>query len=226
MKKASGKSNLSIVRDYLNGERPFVQVGYDSNVALAEKKEGEEWEDSDGSKWVKKKGYKQRVCKKATYILEQRCSICNADMKWGNYLDEKIYPKTQRCYECNIEFDAILTGKGLFGEYEKFKVFNNQLSAMIDFRAMLKSNIAYLESYTPKTKDPQYFNDDGSSEFWLDDTNRRELVLRNLNEDLIKANTDIENINSALKSVSYNPKIEKTIRKETIKRINKKKSNV
>jgi hypothetical protein len=38
MKKASGKSNLSIVRNYLNGERPFIQVGYDENIALQNRK--------------------------------------------------------------------------------------------------------------------------------------------------------------------------------------------
>ena len=141
MKKASGKSNLSIVQDYLAGERPFVQVGYDANIALQSRKEGEEWEESDGSKWVKKNGYKHRVSKKAQYILEQRCSVCNADMKWGNHLDQKIYPKTQRCYECNIEFEGILVARGLFGDYEKFKIINNELSMMRDFKNNITDSI-------------------------------------------------------------------------------------
>ncbi len=39
MKRASGKSNLSIVQDYLSGDRPFVQVGYDPNLENSKRKE-------------------------------------------------------------------------------------------------------------------------------------------------------------------------------------------
>ena len=126
IKAKTGKSNLDIVRSYLNGERAFVQIGYDENTALRSRKEGEEWEDSSGVKWVKKNGYKHRVSKKAQYVLEQRCSVCNADMKWGNHLDQKIYPKTLRCYECNIEFEGVLKSKGIYEDYEKFKLINNK----------------------------------------------------------------------------------------------------
>ena len=56
MKKASGKSNLGIVKDYLEGNRPFVQVGYDSNLENNKRKEGDQWEDSQGRKWIWKNG--------------------------------------------------------------------------------------------------------------------------------------------------------------------------
>ena len=219
MKKASGKSNLSIVQDYLAGERPFVQVGYDANIALQSRKEGEEWEESDGSKWVKKNGYKHRVSKKAQYILEQRCSVCNADMKWGNHLDQKIYPKTQRCYECNIEFEGILVARGLFGDYEKFKIINNELSMMRDFKNKITDSISYLENYTPQTKNLQFFNEDGSNEIWIDDTDRRQVVLKDIKADLEKVTTGIELAETTLSKLQYTPSIDNDLKDATLKKV-------
>ena len=58
MRKAQGKSNLAIVKDYVEGNRPFIQVGYDSNLNNSKRKEGEEWEDAQGNKWIWKNGTK------------------------------------------------------------------------------------------------------------------------------------------------------------------------
>jgi len=222
MKKASGKSNLSIVRDYLEGTRPFIQVGYDENVALQSRKEGEEWEDGNGVKWIKKNGYKHRVSKKAQYVFEQRCTVCNADMKWGNHLDQKIYPKTQRCYECNIEFEGILRSTGIYNDYEKFKMINNELSMMKDFKSKVVDSIAYLENYTPQSKNPQFFNEDGSNEIWVDDTDRREIVLKDLKEDLDKVNSGIALAESELVKLNYNVALDPNINKLTLKKIQEK----
>jgi len=222
MKKASGKSNLSIVRDYLEGTRPFIQVGYDENVALQSRKEGEEWEDSNGVKWIKKNGYKHRVSKKAQFVFEQRCTVCNADMKWGNHLDQKIYPKTQRCYECNIEFECILRSTGIYNDYEKFKMINNELSMMKDFKSKVVDSIAYLENYTPQSKNPQFFNEDGSNEIWVDDTDRREIVLKDLKEDLDKVNSGIALAESELVKLNYNVALDPNINKLTLKKIQEK----
>lgn len=219
MKRAQGKSNLSIVRDYLSGERPFVQCGYDINVADRSRKEGEEWKDTQGNSWVKKNGHRQKISIKAKYIFEERCSICNADVRWGNRLDAKIHPKTGRCYECNIAFESKLRLAGLFPDYETFKVVNNELSALKDMRDKISDSIPFLENYTPKTKDPQFFNEDGSSEFWADDTDRRTTVLASLKSDLILVNEKIQLALDTLKTTTYNKKIENKFIKLTKKSI-------
>ncbi len=226
MKKATGKSNLSIVRDYLSGERPFVQVGYDENVAIQSRKEGEEWEDNNGVKWIKKNGYKHRVSKKAQYILEQRCTICNADMKWGNYLDEKTYPKTQRCYECNIEYEGTLRQKGYFQDYEKYKTVNNELAQLIDFKQKITESIDYLENYTQSSKNLQFFNEDGSEEIWMDNTDRRQIVLKDLKTDLERVNDLIKMANEELSNNKYDKNTEQTIKDLVIKKIKDKEKNV
>lgn len=219
IKLKTGKSNLDIIRSYINGERAFVQVGYDENVGLSSRKEGEEWEDGNGTRWVKKNGVRCKINKHAKIIIEQRCSICNADMKWGNYLDQKIYPKTTRCYDCNIEFEGILKARGLYGDYEKFKMINNEMSMMKDFRGKVVDSITFLENYTPQTKDLQFFNEDGSNEIWVDNTDRREIVLRDLKADLEKVNSGIALAEDELKKLSYDSSIEPTIKKETLKRL-------
>jgi hypothetical protein len=226
IKPKTGKSNLDIVRSYLSGERAFIQVGYDENVALAQRKEGEEWTDGNGNHWVKKNGCKQRVSKKGQYILEQRCIICNADMKWGNRLDQKIYPKTQKCYECNIEFEGVLKSLGLYNDYEKYKLINNEISIIKDFKAKIVDSINYLESLTSETKNPQFFNEDGSNEIWVDDTDRKEIVLKDLKNDLKLAEERLTLASEELSKLKYLPeKDEDRIKKLTLEKINNKELN-
>jgi hypothetical protein len=134
MKKASGKSNLSIVKDYLSGERPFVQVGYDANLENNKRKEGDEWEDSQGRKWVWKNGSKRRVPKRATIINEQRCKCCNMDVRWGNYLDDRVWPKTGYCYDCFINFQTELKMMGMFEVYNELQDLKNERSILEDYK--------------------------------------------------------------------------------------------
>jgi hypothetical protein len=56
MKK--GKSNIDIVKDYLAGERPFIQIGYSGE---SYHKEGEIWVDNKGVQWKKENGKAVRL---------------------------------------------------------------------------------------------------------------------------------------------------------------------
>ena len=197
------------MRGYLANERPFLQIGYDQNSVILKKKEGEQWTDHNGHKWIKKNGYKQKLTSAGKLKNEKRCSICNADVRWGSRLDNKIYPKTTRCYDCNIEFEAVLKQHGLFQDYEKYKLITNQLGALKDFRQKVVDSIAFLKNYDSTTKNPQFFNDDGSSEFWVDDTDRREVLLTELAADLEKANITITGGEKELDEIKYNPKDDK-----------------
>lgn len=221
MKRASGKSNLDIVRGYLAGERPFTQIGYNADISSADKNDGETWKDSRGSTWVKKNGYRQRISNKSQFVLEQKCSICNADMKWGDYLDNRVYSKTTRCYDCNIAFESILVLNGLYRDYEEFKLNNNLLSQLKDFKSKLEDSIAYLTNYTKDTKDPRFFNEDGSVDTWVDDTDRRQIVLDDLKNDLKLTNEHIDRVLTELKEIKYDINVEVDIKKKTIEKINR-----
>ena len=217
MKRASGKSNLDIVKDYVEGNRPFVQVGYDPNLNNSKRKEGEEWEDSQGNKWIWKNGSKRKVSKLANIKIEQRCSICNADMKFGNYLDDRFYPKTGKCYDCSISFDSKLKSLGVYADYERYKIYNNMLSEMNDFRKNIIDSIEYLEKNPDKKL--QFFNDDGSQEFWTDDTNQIEKVLSDLKSDLKDVEENISKAKEELSKLNYNSQIEEKAKEMVLEKL-------
>lgn len=219
MKRALGKSNLSIVQDYVDGNRPFIQVGYDPNLENNKRKEGEIWEDSQGNKWMWKNGSKRKVPKIAQIKIEQKCSICNADTKWGNYLDLKVYPKTGRCYDCNIVFDSKLKILGVFEDYEKYKIYKSMLSEMNDFKQQIEESIIYLESDNSLPK-LQYFNEDGSQEFWTDDTDMKIKVLTDLKKDIVNVNEKIEELNQKIIELKYDSLIEEKAKQMTLDKIN------
>lgn len=219
IKLKTGKSNLDIVKSYLSGERAFVQVGYDPNLNNSKRKEGEEWEDGQGNKWIWKNGSKRKVSKLANIKIEQRCSICEADMKFGNYLDDRFYPKTGKCYDCTISFDSKLKVLGVYADYERYKIYNSLLSEMKDFKKNIIESIEYLE----KNKDNklQFFNDDGSQEFWTDDTDKVQKVLSDLKKDLQNVEDNIKKANEELTKINYNPEIEKKAKQMVLEKLNK-----
>lgn len=219
MKRASGKSNLDIVKDYVEGNRPFIQVGYDPNLNNSKRKEGEEWEDGQGNRWIWKNGTKRKVSKLSNIRIEQRCSICNADMKFGSYLDDKFYPKTGKCYDCTISFDSKLKVLGVYADYEKYKIYNSLLSEMKDFRKNITESIEYLEKNTDKKL--QFFNDDGSQEFWTDDTDKIQKVLSDLKKDLQDVEDNIKKANEELAKINYNPEVEQKARQMVLEKLNK-----
>ena len=218
MKRATGKSNLNIVRDYVDGNRPFVQVGYDPNLNNSKRKEGEEWEDGQGNKWMWKNGTKRKVSKLGQIKIDQTCSICNANMKFGNYLDDRFFPKTGKCYDCTISFDSKLKTLGVYADYERYKIYNNMLSEMKDFKKNITDSIEYLEK-NPEEK-LQFFNDDGSQEFWTDDTTQIQKVLSDLKNDLKDVDENIAKANEELLKLNYNPEIEKKAKQMVLDRLN------
>lgn len=198
MKRAKNKSNIDIIKGYLSGERPFVQVGYNSD--MSERKEGETWTDAGGKCWIYKNGRKRRINtpqKINPDIIRLRCKDCDMDMKWGNYLDDKIFPKTGRCYDCNIKFETKLKLENKFEDYEKIKVFNNQKSFCLDLKSKLEETIKYLEA---ASNDIVYLNEDGSEEIWKDTT--KEKVLSDAKNDYKECLDALDRIENQLKALN------------------------
>lgn len=206
MKRASGKSNLDIVKDYLEGSRPFIQTGYTSD--LIERKEGEEWEDSHGKKWRYENGRKvgiNNIKSKVLDMIQQRCSMCDKNMDlFGDRLDEKIFKKTGKCFDCNVEFETKLKTYGLYGTYEKIKIFNNQKGYCLDMKQKLEETVKYLKTADNKLN---YLNEDGSEEKWSD--TMREKLLEDANKDLKECRSALRRINKQLKDLNADEFIKK-----------------
>ena len=157
------------------------------------------WTDPSGKTWVKKNGYKRRINtlgKVDSTSLKKICSVCGCDVRWGNYLDDKIYPKTGRCYDCNLEFESKLKVENKFKNYEQIKVLKNQLGACLDFKSKLEETLEYLKK---SNDDIVYLNEDGSKEVWKDTT--RLQVISDAENDYRECLAAIDRIKTSLSSL-------------------------
>lgn len=164
IKLKTGKSNLDIVRSYLNGEKAFVQVGYDANLTDSQRREGDQWEDGQGKKWVMKDGCRRRVPKVARFINEQRCIHCNMDVRWGNYLDDRVWPKTKLCYDCFVKNETDLKISGNWDNFNKLRELKNEKSMLIDYK--VKFEETYTWCLNAKDKPVEFLEEDGKFEQW------------------------------------------------------------
>lgn len=196
MKRASGKSNLGIVKDYLEGNRPFIQVGYDPNLSNSTRKEGEEWEDSQGRKWIWKNGVKRRVPKKAKIINEQRCKGCNMDVRWGNYLDDRVWPKTGMCYDCYTKFQTDLKLMGMFEVYNELQDLRNERGVLEDYKKKFEESKQFCEEN--KDKPVTFLEEDGSFEKWDGNIDYNK-ILEDLNKDLDVVYKRLDELNIKIK---------------------------
>lgn len=196
IKLKTGKSNLDIVKSYLNGEKAFVQVGYDPNLSNNTRKEGEEWEDSQGRKWIWKNGVKRRVPKKAKIINEQRCKGCNMDVRWGNYLDDRVWPKTGMCYDCYTKFQTDLKLMGMFEVYNELQDLRNERGVLEDYKKKFEESKQFCEEN--KDKPVTFLEEDGSFEKWDGNIDYNK-ILEDLNKDLDVVYKRLDELNIKIK---------------------------
>lgn len=175
------KSNIEMVRSYLQGERPITIVGYQ---APAEQKHevGEKWTDAQGREWEQKENGPTRVTKVIDIVraeLDDRCACCGAEIRWGSRHDRKFYHKTGKCFDCLIQEETTLRIKGHYKLYEHQKVLKNQRAYLLEIKAKLRE--AY--DFTKEHKVLTYVNSNGFVETWENEA--RGELLRNLKKDFV-----------------------------------------
>jgi hypothetical protein len=147
------KSNIEIVKDYIAGDRPFVQVGY--SKAAKKRKEGERWKDNRGITWEQRDGYKIRVNEQANIIREatrQKCA-CGQEIQYGGRLDELFYRKTGKCFDCVIKEETEYRVLGVFGQFERYKMISNYMGFLLDMKEKILDSIKYFEKDEGKSLD-------------------------------------------------------------------------
>lgn len=194
------KKNIDIVRDYLNGERPVIKVGYTGDMdKLIIRKEGEKWTDSSGKQWMQTKSGPQTVTRVLDIIREEvgleKCTKCGCELRWRGRIDQKMYNKTKMCLDCVSEEETMLRIKGQFKLYETKKLIQNELSYLEDVRQHLKDSKEYLETHEKLT----YVNGNGLVEEW-DNVSRDEL-LENVQKDFVTCLKKIKAAQKELKKV-------------------------
>lgn len=204
MKKAKGKSNISIVRDMLNGERPFTQVSMyqpEAEKPISERTVGEIWEDKKGKKWIKGEFGVRSYNPQADVIREEInkgyvCKRCEQNLRFSHTKhDKKMLDKTGMCFDCVIEYETELKFRGLFGDYAKNKILQNALSYALDMKQKLREGY----KYTKENKVIKYVNSNGMVEEW-ENSSRTELMTNILN-DYKLCLREIKNIKNEIKSI-------------------------
>lgn len=186
------KSNIEIVKDYLAGVRPIIQVGYTGEVNK-HRNEGETWTDSKGIQWQRKDGKNVRLTKTQGDIIREAigditCRQCGLQYKWGSRKDGKFLFRTGLCMDCLIDYETKLRVLGIFSDYEMYKLASNELGAMKDMEAKIEETLAYFRSGDTDVK--MLCNSAGFTERWK--TTNVEEIITNAESDLKAARERIE----------------------------------
>lgn len=187
MKRGTGKSNIDIVKDYLAGTRPFVQVGYTGDKDKY-RREGEKWKDVNGIEWKKKDGKAVKLTKTQGDIIRDAigsgldCKVCKAKWKWVSEKDKKILTRTGLCLDCLVDYETKLRIFGIYDKYETYRMAMYELGHLRELREKLKETIAYFE------------RTDGNIISMAESEYDDEIVWRNTNKDkiLTDAKSDLE----------------------------------
>ena len=192
---ARRKWNTQSIKEVLDGEQPFVQMGY--SPIPKRRKLGDRWTDRHGVLWEQKQGYVTRVNKQQDSIrnnLKQMCSICKKDMAYSrDKLDAKIFPKTGKCFDCLNDEETAMRVMGTYAAYEKKKLLKNRLSALKNFKEKVIEAIAHLKKDDCKVS---LVTSRGDLVTWTGAQN--EPILLEAEADLVKATDEIARVETEL----------------------------
>lgn len=181
MKKYNSKSNISVIRDYLDGNRPYVITGY-TGKKYSKRKVGDHWTDANGTEWEQKTYGPVTINRVADIVREakeQRCK-CNQIIKWGSRIDQIFFNKTGMCSNCIIDYETKLRILGIYDDYEKYKLLSNELGFLKDAEAKLKDVIKFFSENSGDVE--MVCNSEGFTERWKN-TNK-DKILQDAKRDL------------------------------------------
>jgi hypothetical protein len=175
MKRATGKSNIDIVKDYLAGERPFVQVGFTGNKGK-HRNEGEKWTDADGVEWQKRGRKIVRLTKSQgdliREMLNDKCK-CGQVIRWGSKQDAYFFARTGLCENCLIDYETKLRILGVYPDYETYKVLSYEHGTLKDALQQLQSAVDFFSK--ENTDVTMLCNSEGFTERWKN-TNQEKII--------------------------------------------------
>lgn len=191
--------NIDTIQQIMDGENPFLQVGYTGKKIRH--KEGDNWVDSKGLKWMMKNGAIIRVNEQADSIRElvkQKCSNCGFDVGMlGNKLDVKLYAKTGKCLDCVQAEELVKIIDGTYQSFVEEKTLKNKISTAKEFRKNVLESIDYLKKDDAKI---EMVHQDGSMTTFVGAQNEK--LLKEAEADLEKVNKLIEELETHVKSAT------------------------
>jgi hypothetical protein len=117
-----------------------------------ERKEGDEWTDSNGKRWTVKNGIKQSISKTAKFRMPWWCPKCQKAM--NHRFDRKFWNLYGYCYNCAIEEHTKMRIEGTWDVFERKTIRENE-------KAYLKTLIEEYKDYMKTFRTPQVHFEDG-----------------------------------------------------------------
>lgn len=206
MKKCSNKSNLQIISDYLNGQRPFTQISLYQAEKDKYRKEGEKWKDENNIEWQKINGKTVRLTKTQSDMIREfvgnlKCK-CGLEIKWGNKFDKLLFAKTGMCQDCLANYETSLRVSGIYPLYENYKLILNKIGFAKDAKFKVKEVI------------DTFKNDDGRITMLCNSEGFTEKFHGTNKEKILKdAKEDFKNLNQIIKNLTAQ---KRTLKKEML----------
>jgi hypothetical protein len=223
-----GKIYPKRIQSILNGETPVISTGYVPVTKIykktdeVHKEHGKEYEVwiKDGKRYMKigLNTYSQITEK----LIPDTCPVCSKSLFLQKRLDEKMMKLRGKCFDCVVKEETEMRIKGTWELYENKKIIENKLAYARDIKEQI---LDYLNNNLKKTH--EYFNEDGSSEKWNDDSYEEtksffENELKELNfvipklEDLLAGNITQEQLDNMIDEYYNTKNLENVCEQTTI----------
>lgn len=195
MKRCSGKSNIAIVKDYLDGVRPFTEISMHISEKDKHRHEGEKWTDTDGIQWQKLNGKTIRLTKTQGDIIREAignsldCKECGVKFKWSNKQDRKMLSRVGLCADCLIDYETKLRILGIYDVYERYRLAIYELGHLKDMRHKIQESLDY------------FLRTDGDINTLPESEHDSAITWKNTNKDKIvnDATADLEKVEDLIK---------------------------
>ena len=106
--------NIKKIQAMLDGRAPRkIQVGATPKT-IHQREEGEKWTDANGHEWVKENNQRKQITKMPARGFD-KCKDCEKLILKN--LDQDTYNRMQRCYHCQIDFEADLKEKNKWKDW-------------------------------------------------------------------------------------------------------------
>lgn len=166
------------INEVLKKDEARIVVGW--RPEMADRKEGDVWEDVNGREWTVKNGIRQSVTKLDSAKTPWFCPVCEKSM--SHRFDMKFWRIRGKCMDCVVKDETELRRQGKWEEYERNIMKANYLAA-------LKDRIDELQDYHDTITAPEFID--------ADDT--QILMVERWNVDIDKIKEDLRNDIAILK---------------------------
>jgi len=147
-----------------------VTVGW--RPEIADRKEGDTWEDSDGRKWTIKNGIRQNLTKLDSAKMPFWCPQCNRPL--NHTIHTRAFNKFGYCHDCIVTKESQLKNSGKYQDIVREKHKQNTI-------AYLRDKIQEYKDYHENISQPEFIHAD----------NEKILMIERWNVDLTTVKQDL-----------------------------------